>query len=145
MYDALTIAKWFVAFAEADEADSSNLKIQKLLYYAQGHHLAETGERLFSDPIQAWSHGPVVPSIYHAFKQFRSGDVHLDATDPFSFDDVDPTTTQFLLRIWNTYAQYSPWGLRNMTHAELPWSATFDGGRNVEIPVGLLQSYFATR
>ncbi len=44
MYDALTIAKWFVAFAEANEADCSNLKLQKLLYFAQGHYLAASGE-----------------------------------------------------------------------------------------------------
>ena len=39
-YLALTIAKWFVAWAEANEAELSNLKLQKLLYYAQGYHLA---------------------------------------------------------------------------------------------------------
>jgi uncharacterized phage-associated protein len=143
MYDAMTIAKWFVAYAEADEADSSNLKIQKLLYYAQGHHLAATGERLFPDPIQAWSHGPVVPSVYHAFKVFRSGDVHLADDDDFDFDDVDDGTTQFLLGVWDAYAKYSPWGLRNMTHSEPPWVDTFDGKRNVEIPVESIHKYFA--
>ncbi len=143
VYDALTIAKWFVAYAEADEADSSNLKIQKLLYYAQGHYLAARGRTLFSDPIQAWSHGPVVPAVYHAFKRFRSGDVHLADEDPFTFDTVDPDTTQFLIEVWNAYAKFSPWGLRNMTHNESPWADTFDGSRNVEIPIESIQKYFA--
>ena len=41
MYSARTIAKWFLAWSEAEEAndDLSNLKLQKLLYYAQGHYL----------------------------------------------------------------------------------------------------------
>ncbi|MFD2419431.1 Panacea domain-containing protein [Amycolatopsis pigmentata] len=64
-YNASTVAKWFVAWAEADdEATLSNLKLQKLLYYAQGHYLALTGRPLFDDEIQAWSHGPVVPAVY---------------------------------------------------------------------------------
>lgn len=36
MNRAMVIAKWFVAWASADQADISNLKLQKLLYYAQG-------------------------------------------------------------------------------------------------------------
>ena len=39
-YPALTIAKWFIAWAEAEDEELSNLKLQKLLYYAQGHYLA---------------------------------------------------------------------------------------------------------
>ncbi len=35
-YPALTIAKWFIAWAEAEDEELSNLKLQKLLYYAQG-------------------------------------------------------------------------------------------------------------
>lgn len=46
-YSALTIAKWFVAWAEAEEDELSNLKLQKLLYYAQGHYLACYGRPLF--------------------------------------------------------------------------------------------------
>jgi hypothetical protein len=59
-YPAMTIAKWFVAWAEAGDADAdlSNLKLQKLLYYAQGHYLARTGTPLFPETIEA---GPTVP------------------------------------------------------------------------------------
>lgn len=143
-YDAMTVAKWLVAYADADDADISNLKLQKLLYYAQGHFLASKGQPLFDDPIQAWSHGPVVPDIYHAFKKFSSGDVQLDEGDKFTFDSVDDDTTQFLLGVWDKYARFSAWGLRNMTHNEPPWKDAFDGNRNVVIPLGSIQRYFAT-
>ena len=56
-YPAQTVAKWFIAWAEAEGEELSNLKLQKLLYYAQGHFLAERQGLLFSDQIQAWSHG----------------------------------------------------------------------------------------
>lgn len=142
-YSAKTIASWFVAWAEAEGADLSNLKLQKLLYYAQGHHLALYGEALFGDDIQAWSHGPVVPDIYRAYKHFGSADVQLDDEDPFRWDDVDTRTTQLLLRVWHTYAQYSAWGLRNKTHEEPPWRDTFRGGiRNLVIPKDAMKQYF---
>jgi len=42
-YSAELVARWFAAWAEAEDAEVSNLKLQKLLYDAQGHHLAERG------------------------------------------------------------------------------------------------------
>jgi hypothetical protein len=50
-YAALTIARWFIAWAEAEGEELSNLKLQKLLYYAQGHHLAERHQPLFTEQI----------------------------------------------------------------------------------------------
>ncbi len=144
-YRAETIAKWFVAYAEADDADRSNLKVQKLLYYSQGHHLAQTGLPLFSDPIQAWSHGPVVPVVYHQFKSFGSADVTLEPGDPFDWPDVDPKTTQLLIQVWETYGQFGAWRLRNMTHAESPWRDHFSDSRNVEIPTSEMERFFKAR
>jgi uncharacterized phage-associated protein len=95
-YSALTIAKWFIAWAEAEEEELSNLKLQKLLYYAQGHHLARFGHALFEEPIQAWSHGPVVPGVYHEYKWAGAGPLTLPDDDPFRWDDVDPQTSEFL-------------------------------------------------
>src|SRR5690348_1494995 len=44
------------------------VKLQKLLYYCQGHHLAATGQALFGEEIQAWEMGPVVPELWRAEK-----------------------------------------------------------------------------
>ncbi len=146
MYSALTIAKWFVAWAESEEADLSNLKLQKLLYYAQGHSLAVTGQPLFSDPIQAWAHGPVVPDVYHEFKHFDSADVHLEDSDPFEFSEVDDPTTNLLIKVWNTYGGYAAWRLRTMTHNESPWVGTFDvNKRGAVIPVQSMREFFSSR
>ncbi len=144
-YDAMTIAKWFIAWAEAEDADLSNLKLQKLLYYAQGHHLGKTSEPLFQDQIKAWSHGPVVPKVYHEFKSFGSGDIRLPDDDPFDWPDVDPETTRFLISIWNTYGEYGAWRLRSMTHQEAPWRDHFEAEyTSPTIPIEELRRYFAS-
>lgn len=142
-YSAYTIAKWFVAWAEAEDADLSNLKLQKLLYYAQGHHLAQHGAPLFVDDLQAWSHGPVVPSVYRQYKGFGSGDLRLDDADPFRFEQVDPATADFLVMIWNTYGGFAAWRLRNMTHDEPPWREHFrPDTTHIVIPKAAIKAHF---
>jgi uncharacterized phage-associated protein len=77
-YTALEVAKWFTKWADFNDADMTNMKLQKLLYYAQGQYLAEHEEPLFDEDIEAWSHGPVVPSVYRAFKEIEAkfGDLY---------------------------------------------------------------------
>jgi uncharacterized phage-associated protein len=54
MYKASTIAKWFLAWADLTEESESDItakKLQKLLYYAQGHYLATTGRPILQQKI----------------------------------------------------------------------------------------------
>ena len=50
----------------------NELKLQKLLYYAQAWHLAVFGSRLFDERFQAWVHGPVCRAIYDRFGATKS-------------------------------------------------------------------------
>lgn len=52
-----------------DEAYITNLKLNKLVYYAYVEAL-RSGYKLFCDDIEAWQHGPVVADVYHAFKRY---------------------------------------------------------------------------
>jgi len=47
----------------------SVMKLQKLVYYSQAWHLVWEDKRLFSDRIEAWANGPVVPNLYPAFER----------------------------------------------------------------------------
>jgi uncharacterized phage-associated protein len=145
-YQALTIAKWFIAWAEAEDEELSNLKLQKLLYYAQGHYLAERGAPLFADEIQAWAHGPVVPQIYHSYKRPSGSTIVLPESDPFTWDEVDPATASLLVKVWNTYGGLSAGRLRNMTHEESPWQKHWrPDEHDSAIPVQEIHDYFGSR
>lgn len=127
-YDAVTIAKWFIAWADdvqVDDYDVTPMKLQKLLYYAQGHYLHDFGQPLFSDAIKAWSHGPVVPEVWHQFRGSGSDPISTIDIDDFSWDEIDDGDADFLTAVWNTYGVYSAARLRNMTHAESPWKAAW--------------------
>ena len=45
------------------------LKLQKILYYAQGYYLAMYDEALFPEDFQAWAHGPANEQIYEKYKE----------------------------------------------------------------------------
>lgn len=125
-YSAQDIANWFLnynyqlrSYEDEDTDDISNLKLQKLLYYAQGCYLALENKNLFDDNIVAWKHGPVVESIYQEYKDFKSNGINR-----YERVEIDEDTQEFLKRVYSVFGKYSAWGLRNMTHNETPWKET---------------------
>jgi uncharacterized phage-associated protein len=143
MYRALQIAKYFIALCNADEGDLlSNLKLQKLLYYGQGFHLAINGKRLFRENVEAWTYGPVVPPVYHEYKSYDNG-VLPPPTD-FNPDEIDEEARGILNEVFQVYGQYSAWKLANMTHEEPPWRNAFERGKSSEITDASLIEYFKT-
>ncbi|MDY3750562.1 Panacea domain-containing protein [Christensenella minuta] len=120
MYSALDIATWFLTEGEACiGAGISNMKLQKLLYYAQGAFLALKNEALFKEDIRAWDHGPVVPQVYKKYKDFKSSVIKADGVVKLDIDD------EYLLKeICDIYGSYSAIDLRNMSHEEGPWKDT---------------------
>ena len=55
MADVLNVAASMVAH----ELEMTSMRLQKLLYYAHGCHLATHGVPLFSDRIEAWSNAAI--------------------------------------------------------------------------------------
>ena len=135
------IAKYFLAKGmESDGDDLSNLKLQKLLYYAQGFHLALFDRPLFKARIAAWTHGPVVPSVYRQYKGYGSGPIQACCEYPTGFDEE---TIELLDEVYAVFGQFSAWKLRNMTHQEPPWKDA--EGAAAEISHDAMRMYFRTR
>ncbi len=119
-YTASDIANYFLFKAqEEDQELLSNLKLQKLVYYAQGLHLAIYGGPLFDDRIEAWQYGPVIPSLYHEYKHYgASGIPALDSYDP---PIIDAETIDFLDEVYEFMGQYSAIRLMEMAHSDDCW------------------------
>lgn len=116
----------------------SNLKLQKLLYYVQGVHLAVHGRPLFDEEIKNWEHGPVVPSVYHEFKD-NGGAAIIAPESGFDVPEFSEEEITTMNDVYDFFGQYSAWKLRDMTHEEIPWKST---NRNDVIPNELIQKYF---
>ncbi|WP_153940692.1 Panacea domain-containing protein [Acidithiobacillus thiooxidans] len=144
MTPVLEVAKYFLSLDDEEAGDTmSNLKLQKLLYYAQGFHLAVFGVPLFEDEIEAWTHGPVVPNVYHEFKNY--GGSAIPGQSGFDPTDFSEETRDFLNEVYNVYGQFSAWKLRNMTHEEDPWKNAYDSTPGTTISNDSLKTYFSTR
>ncbi|NJL77114.1 MAG: DUF4065 domain-containing protein [Saprospiraceae bacterium] len=78
MFTARQIAEYVLTLSNPEIGElTSNLKLQKLLYYVQGVHLAAFDSSLFEEEIVAWNYGPVVESVYQDFKVFNSGAIFI--------------------------------------------------------------------
>ena len=119
LYKALDIANYFLFKAGKDGELISNLKLQKLVYYAQGIHLALYGKPIFNDPIKAWTYGPVVPSLYGRYKKHGMGNVPLDPS--FDPKKIDQKTKDFLDEIYTAFGQFSATRLIDFTHSDQCW------------------------
>jgi uncharacterized phage-associated protein len=141
MIPAIEVARYFLSLTDEDAGDLiSNLKLQKLLYYAQGFHLAIFDEPLFSESIEAWIHGPVVPEVYRYYKSYGSDPIPPEEYDSEYFTkDIQ----EYLDEIYSVFGQYSAWKLREMTHDEKPWKNYFEQDvQCIEIPHEALREYF---
>jgi len=135
------VAKYFLSLNDEEVGELiSNLKLQKLVYYAQGFHLAMMDSPLFADSIEAWAHGPVVPSLYHAYKEYGAGAIPVPVD--FDPDIIDSSTSALLDEVYSVFGQFSAWKLRNMTHDEPPWIEAFKG--DGVISTVTMKKYFLT-
>lgn len=126
MYPALEVAKLLLRLAHDDDDDITNLKLQKLLYYAQGRFLAAYDEPLFVENVVRWTHGPVVPEVYHEYRRFGSNLIPVPRQSTvagFSVRDRRSISTTYDL-----YCSYSAGALRRATHEEMPYQSTSPRG-----------------
>ena len=137
-YSAKEIAQWFINRAAVDVMDGgeylTHLKLQKLLYYAQGSYLAIKDKPLFKDEIYCWTHGPVVASVYAEYKKYSD-----NVIDDVKSVSIDQETVDLLEEVYNVFGQYSALYLRNMTHSESPWKETM---QNDIISKNKIKEYF---
>lgn len=156
LYTPQHIANYFLDKAEAEGRELTPLKLLKLVYIAYGWVLALTGKKLFDEPIQAWQHGPVVPSLYHEFKHFGKKPIDERAA-LFDMDSWDMTVPSvhpndgvglpILDKVWSAYRRFSGWALRNKTHEPgTPWTQTYDPDvQDKEIPDNLIAPHFRNK
>lgn len=142
-FTALDIANFYIQLVNNIPDDYiDNLKINKLLYFVQGHSLSFFGKPFFRDVIQAWEYGPVVPNVYQAFKCCGGGPIAHSAAD-FDEDVLSGEEMEFLIAIYKRYGCYTGIALKEMTHRiGTPWHKVYKAGQNKEIPLDMMKEYF---
>lgn len=134
------------AFLDLQAADTGNfpridqMKLYKLVFYAQAWWLAQKDSSLFEEDVLAWPWGPVVKELYGDFKSSgRSPITHQRATtitktgaSVFDFRIAEPEkpnaeVMSFLKQIWDIHKPFTGIALSNATHAKgEPWTIIKD-------------------
>lgn len=113
------VANFFLKIVDRDSGSTiTPLKLQKILYYAQGYYLAKYNKPLFNEDFQAWAHGPANPDIYDKYREYGYNAIDEPTDDLYDFDEE---TTSFLANIWETFGIYDGKYLEELTHGEEPW------------------------
>jgi uncharacterized phage-associated protein len=120
---ASEIASTLLVLCQERGIEVSNLKLQKLTYYAEAWYLAFEGASLYDDPIEAWVHGPVIPQVFREYRGYRWSPI----VEPVASPSNDPEILEHLGSVLDAYGKFSATQLERLTHTEPPWIAARQG------------------
>lgn len=123
--------RFFLHMGGSDDTDENdditNMKLNKLLFFAQAASLQRFGRTLFDEPLEAWTYGPIVPQVYRQFKQYGRAPIPKDADGLFDRGDYSVDELRLLCDVYLSYKPYTAKYLMEMTHLPgTPWRRTHD-------------------
>jgi len=130
------VAKFFLSIGSI-----TNLKLQKLIYFAYATHLKNTGKKLFEERIIAYKYGPVVEEVYQLYKGYGREKIDQECEKKFMLKDIrvplvfakialNEDAVEILASLTETVQKY--WKLSASQLVEIshvdggPWDLTYD-------------------
>ncbi|OOQ60921.1 Panacea domain-containing protein [Mucilaginibacter pedocola] len=140
-YSAITIAAAFVQKGIDEGNPMTQMKLQKLVYFAHGYNLAKRNEPLINEEVQAWKFGPVIPAIYNDYKRYGREPIssfdQVESVYCFGFNDsvLDKDAIEALDYTWKATAHLSASDLSAWTHKHgSPWAEVYNP-KDMSIPI----------
>lgn len=153
-YSSLEIANEFLKLAQRDNASLTQMQLQKLVYLAHGYFLADNGEPLVEDAVEAWDYGTVFPKLREATKQYGKepvaeliswGDGQLFSKSPKKVASaaLSAKARDVIERVWSAYGKFPAFKLSALTHdRDGPWAEAYVERENRVIPDSAIRKYF---
>ena len=118
IYEASLIAKWII-----NKIHPEPLKLQKLLYLAQGYSYAFYDRPLFIDDMEGWVHGPVVPAVYRCYSDYKYNPIDITYEEVILDDEAE----EVLNYVIDNFSKFDAKYLEKMTHNQEPWIFSREG------------------
>ena len=147
-YTAIDVAKEFLLRAQKDkdaESDITNMKLNKLVYFAQLASVCLHNRALHLNDTHAWDYGPVVPRLYRLIKEFGPRNFTLSDSDiAKKFADAKAVDDKILSEsidfIWEKMKRMTAVQLSMLTHRRgSPWEIVYNRNRYGIIPLELMR------
>ncbi len=114
----ILLTEWIIKKCHDLRLEITNLKLQKLLYFAQGHFTQEfEGQRLILEDFEAWVHGPVLMSAYQKYKRYS----WFELPKSIPLTSISDEMNDFLDRLLEAYGNKAGTVLEDISHEEDPW------------------------
>ena len=97
--------------------ETTNLVLQKLLYYVELVYMMFNKEKLYKSQCGAWDFGPVYGRIYYEYKSYKNNPIEKDYSGNKLSDDLKSIIDSVI----KSFGCYSGKVLSNFTHSEFPW------------------------
>ena len=95
------------------------MKMHKLMYFAQRESLMYNNEPLFDGTFYGWKYGPVLKAVRSAYMS--------DTLLSKSFEKVSDDTMKLLKSVLERYGSLSSWKLSSLSHEEFSWKKARKG------------------
>lgn len=106
-------------YQDAYDVKIDEMKLHKLLYFAQRESLIVHSEPLFRDAdFEGWRFGPVLPDLRSPYKND-------ELCEPTG--DLDSRDRAILDAVFEEYAPSDSWNLSTLSHGELCWKRSRKG------------------
>lgn len=156
MENAISISYYFIQKAKekkkgeykGEDTQITPLKLQKLLYFAQGIYLSRHNECLFDDPIEAWDYGPVVVRVWRYFR--ATGTASEDLIPKVSDEIIEEKVGEigdkykpFLNEFYDVYGKITAPDLVSYSHNHEIWQVAHRS-MNRRITTDAIKNYFSS-
>lgn len=139
MYDAVDIARYIIHFCTINGNPISDIQLQKILYYIQINFYRILDKPAFTNRIEAWKYGPVIPDVYDIYKVYGDSKICLFSfgiENTFSNKELD-----IINRVVTMCTEVSPWELVEKSHKiGAPWEVTYSSNMT-EISDATMREY----
>ena len=154
MHSAILIGDYLIT---KSNGTLSPLQILKLTYISHGYTLAIEHKALIEDRVEAWSYGPVIPTLYEQLKGFGAMPVtrlsycrtnvmdapRLEEREGFLDKELEQNRP-ILDKVLETFGPLSGQDLIEITHKTgSPWDQCYvQGQRHTPIPDPITRRYY---
>lgn len=133
MEDLMNVASYvYNRYLETKGEQIDEMKLHKMLYFAQRESLIQKNEPLFAETFYGWKFGPILKEIRNAYR------------DHSFFDEIEETVIcrikSIMDKVFEEYADKDSWSLSRLTHGEFAWRNSRIGipdGENSDNPMDI--------
>lgn len=153
-YPAIVIANEIIKLAQAEDIPVTPMKLQKILYLANGIAYKRSGNKLVNERFEAWDYGPVIRNVYAIYRDFKGECINepideLVHTTGFNFAlassfKVEDNDLKIIKEAWDNSKNLDAFTLSAWSHNKnSPWDKAYNADpRQVYISEDETKEYF---